>query len=157
MGKFRFSNYTPAKVAKVAKVTVNKGYPPANRLLKSAKVDRPAQESSGTLAIVSNTLAEQETCKIKNLSRISNISKGSGINPKNASFQDQIDTLWIQSNKLADWIDNPDSDIPWQKRAARVPVLQRMSKELDKLEKLIQGQPEIQAVEKMPDVETYGP
>ena len=36
--KFRFSDYTPAKVANTAKVTVSKGYPPANQVNKKQTI-----------------------------------------------------------------------------------------------------------------------
>lgn len=46
----------------------------------------------------------------------------------------QFDSLWEKAWVLADWIDDSNSDVSWQERAARVPELQRMSKELDRLE-----------------------
>jgi len=82
MGKFRFSNYTPANVAKPAKAPTNKGYPSANTLLKSAKVEGKIQDKPSTLANISNTLASQKPHRINNLSNISNISRGQGVNSK---------------------------------------------------------------------------
>ncbi len=139
MGKFRFSNHTPAKVAKVAKGTVNKRYPAANNLLKSAKVEHLKQECSSTLATVSNTLADQNACKINSLSRISNISRDQSINPEKTTYQKKIDDLWSRADELADWIDNPGSAIPWQERAAKVPELQEMSLEIERLKFQLKG------------------
>lgn len=46
---------------------------------------------------------------------------------------DQINDLWNHADELADWIDNPVSDVPWQERVAKVPELQKMSAEIDRL------------------------
>jgi len=51
----------------------------------------------------------------------------------NKTLQEQINDLWCQADKLADWIDDSSSTVPWQDRAARVPELQEMSLEIDKL------------------------
>ena len=49
------------------------------------------------------------------------------------TLQEKIDILWNHATKLADWIDDENSNIPWQDRAARVPELQKMSLEIDRL------------------------
>ncbi len=69
-----------------------------------------------------------------------NIADIADIAPKNEkvkTYQQQHDHLWQKAWNLADWIDNPGSDISWQERAAKVPELQAMSLELDQLEKLM--------------------
>ncbi len=48
-------------------------------------------------------------------------------------LQQQHDALWQKADELADWIDDPGSDIPWQERAAKVPELQEMSLREDNL------------------------
>ena len=56
-----------------------------------------------------------------------------GKSQKVKTIQEQIDILWNQATKLADWIDDENSNIPWQDRAARVSELQKMSLEIDRL------------------------
>jgi len=51
--------------------------------------------------------------------------------------QQKYDDLWKKATALADWVDDSNSTIPWQERAARVPELQKMSKILQELETLI--------------------
>lgn len=139
MGKFKFSDYTPANVAKPAKVLDGGGYTSANNLLKFAKVEYPKQECSSTLAKVSNTLANQEPFKTNNLSNISNFSRGQGLKPEK-TYQQEHYELWLQANKLADWIDDSNSEIPWQERTARVPELQEMAVEIDLLIDVLETQ-----------------
>lgn len=144
MGKFRFSNYTPAKLAKPANALDSVGYPSANNLLMSAKVKQEKQESPGTLANISNTLAAQEPYKIKNLSDISNISRGLGINqgdvkviippPEPANLGPAYDKLWMEAWALADLIDDPNSGTCLNDRRAMMPELDRMRAELSRLE-----------------------
>jgi len=55
------------------------------------------------------------------------------IKTQNKTIQEKIDILWNQADKLADWIDDSSSTVPWQERAARVPELQEMSLEIDNL------------------------
>ncbi len=72
-----------------------------------------------------------------------NIALIADIAPKNQkvkTHQQQHDDLWQKAWKLADWIDDSQSDIPWHERAARVPELQRMSMMLSELEVLINRQ-----------------
>ncbi len=52
------------------------------------------------------------------------------------SIQQQHNTLWLQADELADWIDDSNSTLPWRERAAKVPELQAMSLELSRLEQL---------------------
>ncbi len=134
MGKFKFSAYRPANVAKPAKTLDSQGYTSANNLLMFAKVEQEKQQNTGTLANISNTLASQEPFKINNISNISNISRGQGVKPEK-TFQQQHADLWLQADKMADWIDDSKSAIPWQERAAKVPELQVMTLELSRLEK----------------------
>jgi len=68
-------------------------------------------------------------------------SRGTHIS-ENKPLQQQFDSLWEKAWKLADWIDEPESDIPWQERAAKVPELQEMSAELDRLEAIIKAEKE---------------
>ena len=77
--KFKFSKGIAANVAKPAKVPVNKGFEPANVLLRFAKVADESPAPAKTLANISNTLARENTCKINNFSDFSNISKGDSI------------------------------------------------------------------------------
>lgn len=49
------------------------------------------------------------------------------------TLQEQINDLWSRADKLVDWIDDSNSTVPWQERAAKVPELQEMSLEIDKL------------------------
>lgn len=44
-----------------------------------------------------------------------------------------IEVLWAEADTLADWIDNPGSEAPWQDRAARVSDLEAMSKRIEDL------------------------
>ncbi|MBL6996767.1 radical SAM protein [Desulfobacula sp.] len=53
------------------------------------------------------------------------------------TFQQQHDDLWLQAEKLADFIDDSKSDVHWKVRTARVPELQAMVKKLDGLEILM--------------------
>jgi len=62
-------------------------------------------------------------------------------------LQNLIDDLWKKAWKLADWIDNAESDIPWQERAAKRPELQKMSTEIDRLK--IQAKSITQAQQKI--------
>lgn len=48
-------------------------------------------------------------------------------------YQQEHDALWQKADELADWIDDPDSKVAWQERAARVPELQEMAVEIDLL------------------------
>jgi hypothetical protein len=60
---------------------------------------------------------------------------------KQGSFileKQKFDSLWQKAWKLADWIDDPGSTIPWQERAAKVPELQKMSMMIGELEMLIE-------------------
>jgi len=129
MQKFRFSKSTPANVAKPAKVSANKANPVAKPLLTIAKVDKKKHNVSN----FSKSLARQEPFKKNNISNISNISRGQGVKPEKKLLQKQIDYLWVEANKLVDWADDSESEIPWQKRAAKVPELQEMSIEIDRL------------------------
>ena len=63
MGKFKFSAYRPANVAKPAKTLDSQGYTSANNLLMFAKVEQEKQQNTGTLANISNTLASRNSCK----------------------------------------------------------------------------------------------
>ena len=82
---------------------------------------------------------------IRNMSNIQeknsikgNIADIADIAPKiknEKSIQQQHDHLWQKAWNLADWIDDSLSALPWQERAAKVPELQAMSRELDQLEK----------------------
>lgn len=58
-------------------------------------------------------------------------------NQKTKTYQQQHEDLWEKAWKLADWIDDPDSDVPWQERTARVPELQKMSMMIGELECLM--------------------
>ncbi len=49
------------------------------------------------------------------------------------TLQEQIDILWTQAEKLADWIDDSCSAVPWQERAEKVSELQEMSLKIDRL------------------------
>lgn len=84
---------------------------------------------------------------IRNIRIIRNIKKS---NPSDGGFADiahenqkaktpqqKYDILWKKAWALADWIDDPDSKVPWQERAARVPELQKMSMMIGELELLI--------------------
>ena len=42
--------------------------------------------------------------------------------------------LWDRAWALSKWIDNPNSDAPWQERAARVPELMQMTDRLKEIE-----------------------
>lgn len=53
------------------------------------------------------------------------------------SEKQKYDALWKKAWALADWIDDSDSTVSWQERAAKVPELQEMSIEIDRLETLI--------------------
>ncbi len=133
MVKFKFSNYTPANVAKPAKVTANRGKPAAKPLLNFANKEHQAQHKHNTLASISKTVATQDSTKINSLSNISNVSNGRRVNSEKTILQKQIDDLWAKADKLADWIDNPASNVLLQERAARVPEVQRMALEIDRL------------------------
>ena len=52
--------------------------------------------------------------------------------------QQEHDFLWQQAWTLANWIDNPGSDVLWQERTARVPELQAMPMMIVELEMLIE-------------------
>ncbi len=54
-------------------------------------------------------------------------------NQKVKTLQEQINILWNQADKLADWIDDSSSTVPWKERAAKVPELQEKSLEIDRL------------------------
>ncbi len=53
--------------------------------------------------------------------------------PKVQKLQDELNYLWDKAWKLADWIDDPESDIPWQERAVRVPEVLEMGRQIDRL------------------------
>jgi len=59
------------------------------------------------------------------------------IQTQDKTIQQQFDSLWETAETLADLIDNPESDVPLQERAAKVPALQEMSAELDRLKSII--------------------
>ncbi len=48
------------------------------------------------------------------------------------TLQQKIDILWNTAEVLADWMDD-ETDIPWEERAAKIPELQKMAKEIDRL------------------------
>ena len=86
---------------------------------------------------------------MSNMSNMSNIKEKEGIKANIAdiadiadkvqkvkTLQQQYNELWKKADALADWIDDSKSDVPWQERAAKVPELQEMSAEIDRLEKL---------------------
>jgi hypothetical protein len=52
---------------------------------------------------------------------------------QNKTHQQQYDSLWKKATALADWVDDSSSPVPWQERAARVPELQGMSSEIDRM------------------------
>lgn len=56
---------------------------------------------------------------------------------QNKSLDETINILWDKAIKLADWIENPDSDISLQKRTKYVPKLLEMSEQISELEKQI--------------------
>ena len=95
----------------------------------------------------SNNSNNSNNSNISNISNIkrkdlvkANIADIADIAPKNEkvkTYQQQHDHLWQKAWNLANWIDNPGPEIPWQERTAKVPELQAMSLELDQLEKLM--------------------
>lgn len=56
------------------------------------------------------------------------------IQTQDKTLQQKIDTLWKKATILADWIDNSESNVSWQKRAAKIQEIQKMSEEIDRLE-----------------------
>jgi len=85
-----------------------------------------------------------------NNSNMSNIQENNPVKPNIADIADialkvqkiktpqqQFDSLWKKAWALADWIDDSSSTIPWQKRTAKVPKLQEMSAEIDRLKNLL--------------------
>jgi hypothetical protein len=53
------------------------------------------------------------------------------IQTQNKSLEEKIETLWNKATQLEDWIDDPESDVPWQEKTKYVPQLQEMSLEID--------------------------
>jgi hypothetical protein len=53
------------------------------------------------------------------------------------SLHEQIDHLWEKAWKLADWIDNPQSNIHWQERKKYLPEVFKMSARIGELEEQI--------------------
>ncbi len=64
-------------------------------------------------------------------------------NQKVKTPKQQHDELWKKAWKLAEFIDNPESEVPLQARAARVPELQEMVMMLSELEFLIKQEGEV--------------
>ena len=126
--KFKFSKSTPANAANSAKVPANKGTSSAKPLLRFAKVDKKKENISN----FSKSLASQELFEINSLSNISSISSPKGINSKKP-LREQIDTLWKKAWALADWMDDSQSGVPWEERAAKIPELSKMTDEIDRL------------------------
>lgn len=65
-------------------------------------------------------------------------------------YQQEHDALWQKADKLADWIDNPNSEIPWQERTTKITDLQEMSAEIDRLIGELEKQIET-GIETLPD------
>lgn len=55
------------------------------------------------------------------------------IKTQKKTLKEKIDILWNQADELADWLDDSDSDISWQERTLKIPELQEMSLEIDRL------------------------
>lgn len=49
------------------------------------------------------------------------------------NLQNEITYLWEKAWKLADWIDDPESKIPWQERTKYVSEVLKMGREIDNL------------------------
>ena len=64
------------------------------------------------------------------------------IQTQDKTIQQQFDSLWETAETLADLIDNPESDVPLQERTTKVPELQEMSAELDRLKAIIKAEKE---------------
>lgn len=58
-------------------------------------------------------------------------------NQKVKTYRQQHNDLWQKAWKLAEWIDDSNSNIPWQERSVRVPELQEISMTIDELEMLM--------------------
>jgi len=54
------------------------------------------------------------------------------------TLKKKFDILWNQATKLADWIDDEHSDVPWQERTKYVSKLLKISARIGELEILIQ-------------------
>ena len=83
----------------------------------------------------------QKRPKADNISKVKELEQKIPA-PEPPGMGPEYDSLWKKAWALADWIDGPDSDVPWQERTARVPELQKMSMMLSELEALIKQQRE---------------